>query len=112
MWYLSATMAFAVIETGGKQYRIKEGDSVTIEKLTGVSEVGEKVVFDKVLLLDDEKTTKVGTPYLDGVNVEAELTQVGKGKKILVRTFKRKTGYMRRLGHRQPQMKAKVAKMI
>ncbi len=101
-------MAFAVIETGGKQYRVSEGDSVTIEKLVGVSEAGEKVVFDKVLLLDDGKTTKVGTPYLDGVTVEAELSAVGKGKKILVRKFKRKTGYMRRLGHRQPQMKVKI----
>lgn len=101
-------MAFAVIETGGKQYRVKEGDSVVIEKLAGVSEVGEKVVFDKVLLMDDGTSTKVGTPYLDGVKVEAELTQVGKGKKILVRTFKRKTGSMRRYGHRQPQAKVTI----
>ncbi len=65
-------MKFAVIETGGKQYKVSEGDSLTIEKLPGEHKEGEKITFDKVLLVDDGKTTKVGTPYLEGVKVEAK----------------------------------------
>ncbi len=102
-------MAFAIIETGGKQYRVAEGQEITIEKLAGVASVGEKVVFDKVLLWDDGKELRVGDPYLAGVTVEAELTEAGKGKKLYIRKFKAKSNRSRKIGHRQPYHKVKVA---
>lgn len=100
---------FAVIETGGKQYKLAEGDTATIEKLAGEHKVGDKLVFDKVLLIDDGTSTKVGTPYIEGAKIEAELTAIGKSKKILVTKFRSKSRYSRRLGHRQPFMKAKIS---
>jgi large subunit ribosomal protein L21 len=65
-------MAFAVIHTGGKQYRVEEGSAVSIEKMKGDFKVGDKVTFDKVLLTDDGATTTIGTPYLDGKKVTGE----------------------------------------
>jgi large subunit ribosomal protein L21 len=102
-------MTFAIVETGGKQLKVTEGGVFSVEKLAGDHKAGDSIVFDKVLVLDDGTSTKVGTPYLEGVTVEAEFVEEGKGKKILVRKFKRKTRYMRRLGHRQPFTKVKVA---
>ncbi len=102
-------MTFAIVETGGKQVKVSEGAVLSVEKLAGEHKEGDKITFDKVLLIDDGKTTKVGTPYLDGVSIEAEFVSEGKGKKILVRKFKRKTRYSRRLGHRQPYTKVKIA---
>lgn len=101
-------MAFAIIETGGKQYRVAEGEVLSIEKLS-VKE-GEKVVFDKVLLIDTGTTTKVGTPYLEGATVEATLTAQGRGKKLLVQKFKSKSRYTRRVGHRQAFSKVTIEK--
>lgn len=101
-------MTFAIVETGGKQVKVSEGAILSVEKLAGDFTEGDKIVFDKVLLLDDGTTTKVGTPYLEGVTVEAEFVSEGKAKKILVRKFKRKTRYSRRLGHRQPFSKVKI----
>lgn len=95
-------MKFAVIETGGKQYKVSEGDSLTIEKLSGEHKEGEKITFDKVLLVDDGKTTQVGTPYLEGVTVEAVFTEEGKGKKVVVIRYKSKSRYFKKKGHRQP----------
>lgn len=103
-------MAIAVIETGGKQYTVSEGDLFSVEKLPGVK-VGETVTFDKVLLLDDGKTTKFGTPFLKGVSITATLESEGKGKKIRVAKFKAKTRYSRVLGHRQPYSKVKIEKV-
>ena len=102
-------MTFAIIETGGKQYKIAEGDALTIEKLPGDLKEGEKVVFDKVLLLDDGKSTTVGTPYIDGAKVEATFEETGRGKKISVIRYKAKSRYFKRKGHRQPFSKVKIA---
>lgn len=98
----------AVIETGGKQYLIKTGDTIKIEKL--LAKEGEKVVFDKVLLTakDDGSGAKIGKPYLD-MTVEAVVEMQGRAKKIRVEKFKRKIRYHKVYGHRQPFTKIKIA---
>jgi len=99
---------FAVIETGGKQYLIKTGDTLKIEKLD--VEEGKDVVFDKVLLLAKEDGTdvKIGTPYLEGVSIAATVEQQGRARKMRVVKFKRKVRYKRVIGHRQHFSKVKV----
>jgi large subunit ribosomal protein L21 len=99
---------FAVIKTGGKQYKVAEGDIVTIEKLGGDLSVGGKVVFDEIVLTDDGKSTNVGTPFVQGVKVEGELVEEGKGKKTLVVQYKAKSRHFVRKGHRQPFNKVKI----
>ena len=101
--------SFAIIESGGKQYKVSEGDTVTLEKLAGEHKEGDKITFDKVLLIDDGTDTQVGTTYIDGATIDATFEQDGKGKKIHVRKFKAKSRYTRRYGHRQPFTKAKIA---
>ena len=90
---------YAVIETGGKQYRVQEGDVITIEKIK--AEVGETVAFDKVLVLNDGKETKVGTPYLDAA-VTGSVVEHGKGQKVIIFKYKAKKDYRKKQGHRQP----------
>lgn len=100
---------FAVIETGGKQYLIKTGESLKVEKLD--AEAGKGYVFDKVLLTADDKGTdvQIGTPYLKGVSIAADIEVQGRGKKMRVVKFKRKVRYKRVIGHRQHFTKVKVA---
>ncbi|OHA20249.1 MAG: 50S ribosomal protein L21 [Candidatus Taylorbacteria bacterium RIFCSPHIGHO2_01_FULL_51_15] len=102
---------FVVIETGGKQYKVAEGDSLKIEKLSGDFKQGDTVTFDKVLLQDDGTTTTVGFPYIAGAKVQAEITEAGRGKKIEVIKYKAKSRYFKLRGHRQPYMKVKIAKV-
>jgi len=90
---------FAVIETGGKQYVVSEGDLVKVEKLDVAQ--GEKVVFDKVLLVDDGSTTSIGTPYISGAKVTGLVEKVGRDKKVDVVKYKSKSRYHKRYGHRQ-----------
>jgi len=107
-------MSFAIIKTGGKQYKISEGDSVTIEKLSTSKKTlkeGDKIVFDEVLLFDDGNETLVGEPTLSGITVEAKLEEEGKGKKISIIKFKSKSRYKRKMGHRQPYAKVSISKM-
>lgn len=99
---------FSVIETGGKQYKVKEGDSIKIEKLSGNLKKGDVVTFDKVLLQDDGKNTVLGTPYIAGAKVPAEITDIGRGRKIEVVKYKAKSRYFKLRGHRQPYMKVTV----
>ena len=75
-------MSFAIIQTGGKQYKVAEGDVISIEKLPEADKKGGKVVFDKVLLLDDGTKTEVGTPYISGAKIEASVEEEGRGKKV------------------------------
>ena len=96
---------YAVIETGGKQYKVSEDQVVFIEKLE--AEVGDTVTFDVVAVGTDDGI-KVGTPYVDGAKVSAEVLKNGKGKKIRVATYKPKKGEKRTLGHRQPYTKAQI----
>ncbi len=96
---------YAVIETGGKQYRVSEGDVLFIEKLA--VEANDEVVFDKVVALGGEET-KIGAPYVDGATVKATVVKNGKGKKITVFTYKPKKGSARKKGHRQPYTQVKI----
>lgn len=99
---------FAVIATGGKQYIVAEGQELKVEKLTDVEKVGDQVTFDKVLLTDDGKETVVGTPYIDGAKVTAELKENGKNKKVVVIKYKAKSRYFKKRGHRQPYSKVAI----
>lgn len=101
-------MKLAIIETGGKQYRVAPDDMLKIEKLAGKYKKGDVVAFDKVLLLDDGADVKIGTPYLDGVKIEGTFEEEGKGKKISVIKFKSKIRYHKKYGHRQPYTKIKI----
>ena len=96
---------YAIIETGGKQYKVEQGDVVFVEKL-GVEE-GETVTFDKVLVVGGDDV-KVGTPYDDGASVEASVVKNGKDKKIIVYKYKSKKGYHKKQGHRQPYTKVEI----
>lgn len=96
---------YAVIETGGKQYRVEVNDTLYVEKLE-VNE-GDIVTFDKVLVLGGD-TLKVGTPYVEGAKVTAKVEKNGKGKKINVFTYRSKKGSKRALGHRQPYTKVVI----
>ena len=99
----------AIIVTGGKQYKVAEGDTLYIEKLP--NEAGDKVVFDQVLaILDGDKAT-FGTPVVEGAKVEAEVVKNGKGKKIIVFKYKPKKNYRRKQGHRQPYTKVTIGKI-
>ena len=99
---------YAIIATGGKQYKVAEGDIITIEKL-GV-EAGETVTFDQVLAVSDAEL-KVGNPTVAGATVEASVVANGRGKKVIVYKYKRKTGYHKKNGHRQAFTKVKIEKI-
>jgi large subunit ribosomal protein L21 len=90
---------YAVIKTGGKQYRVASGDEVKFERLQG--EVGDSVTFDQVLLTSDGENVRVGRPYLDNSKVIGRITRQGKNRKISVFKYKKRKGYRRKLGHRQ-----------
>ena len=99
---------FAIIQTGGKQYLVKEGEVVTIEKLPEVKS-GQDISFDKVLLTYDGATTSVGTPFISGATVQAKIIEEGRAKKIEVVKYKAKSRYFKLRGHRQPFMKVQIA---
>ncbi len=96
---------YAVIETGGKQYRVQEGDVITVEKLN--VEAGQVVTFDKVLVLGEGKDVKVGTPYLDAA-VTGTVVENGKGQKVIIFKYKAKKDYRKKQGHRQPYTMVKI----
>lgn len=100
-------MTFAVIKTGGKQYKVTTGDSLNIEKIEGKAK-GDKITFSDVLLVDDGTTTKVGAPTVSGVEVEGEIVDVGRNAKIIVIHYKQKSRYYKKAGHRQPHLKVKI----
>ena len=91
---------YAIIETGGKQYKVQNGDQIRVEKLN--AEAGSTVVFDKVLAAGEGSDIKVGTPYLDGLTVEGEVIENGKGDKVIIFKYKSKKDYRKKQGHRQP----------
>lgn len=93
-------MTYAIVETGGKQYRVKAGDTVRIEKLNAGE--GETVVFDKVLAVGNDGQMTVGAPYLAGAKVTAKVAAQGKAPKIIIFKYHNKTNYRRKTGHRQP----------
>ena len=99
----------AIIETGGKQYKVTEGDTLFIEKLPG--EANDTVKFDKVLAVLDGETTKFGAPVVEGAKVDASVVKNGRGKKVIVFKYKPKKGYRRKQGHRQPYTKVTIGKI-
>ncbi|WP_416197705.1 MAG: 50S ribosomal protein L21 [Sporanaerobacter sp.] len=101
---------YAVIETGGKQYRVQEGDTIFVEKLN-VNE-GEKINFDKVLFISKEDNAEVGKPYVEGAKVEATVLEQGKARKVVVFKYKSKKDYRKRQGHRQPYTKVKIENIL
>ncbi len=100
---------YAVIETGGKQYKVEKGNVVTIEKLDAAK--GGMVVFNKVLAVSTEKGLEVGMPYVKEASVEAKVLDQGKAKKIVVFKYKPKKNYKRKQGHRQPYTKVLIEKI-
>lgn len=101
LYYIANMKEFAVIETGGKQYRVSQEDTVKIERLPGEYKAGDKITFDKVLLIDDGKDTKIGTPYIEKAKVHGSFVEERKAKKINVIKYKAKSRYNKRRGHRQ-----------
>ena len=104
-------MTIAIIKTGGKQYKVTEGQLLKIEKIEG--EAGTTAIFDEVLLVADEAGTKVevGAPFLTETKVEAKIIEHGRAKKILVMKYKPKTRYRRKNGHRQEFTKVEITKI-
>lgn len=102
-------MSYAVIRTGGKQYRVQEGDRITVEKL--VVEIGSKVTLDQVLMLKKDDQVITGNPQVENANVEAEVIDQGKAKKIMVFKKKRRKGYSKKQGHRQQETTLKILKI-
>ena len=100
---------FAVIETGGKQYKVNEGDVIFVEKLD-VAE-GDKITFDKVLAVADDNGIRTGKPVVEGATVTASVVKNGKAKKIYVMTYKSKKNEKRKMGHRQPYTKVQIEKI-
>jgi len=103
-------LTHAIIETGGKQYRVAEGDEIFIEKMDVQS--ADKLTFDKVLaIFDTDKAARIGAPYLKGATVSANVVKTGKAKKIVVYKMRPKKGYRRKQGHRQPYTKVQIEKI-
>ena len=99
---------YAIIQTGGKQYKVSEGDILTVEKLD--VEEGSKVTFDQVLAVNGTELT-IGDPTVEGATVEATAVKNGRGKKVIVYKYKRKTGYHKKNGHRQSFTQVKIEKI-
>ena len=98
---------YAIIKTGGKQYKVAEGDILNVEKLD--AEKGAEVVFDEVLAIVNDGEITVGKPFIDGAKVTATVEEQGKGEKILVFKYRAKVNYRKRMGHRQPYTAVKIS---
>ena len=99
---------YAIIATGGKQYKVSEGDVIKVEKLD--AKVGESFTFDQVLIVNNGEV-KVGDPTVAGASVEASVVSEGRGKKVIVYRYKRKSGYHKKNGHRQAYTQVKIEKI-
>ncbi len=97
---------YAIIETGGKQYKVEAGDTVFIEKLEVEAE--QEITFDKVVAVCTDAGISVGAPYIDDVTVAAKVIKNGKAKKVTVMTYKSKKNEKRKMGHRQPYTKVEI----
>lgn len=99
-------MMYAIVETGGKQFKVSEGDTIYVEKLEG--EVGSSITLDKVHLIQNDGSVRVGTPTVEGAKVVAKILEHGRGKKIIVFKYKAKKNYHKKQGHRQPYTKLTI----
>ncbi|MFH1426170.1 MAG: 50S ribosomal protein L21 [Candidatus Kerfeldbacteria bacterium] len=102
----------AVIKTGGKQYKVSEGDTIRVEKMNDAEE-GKSIAFDDVLFVgkEDGKTATIGTPTVKGAKVTAKVLKQGRARKVDVKKFKAKTRYSRTYGHRQPFTEVQIEKI-
>ncbi len=105
-------MEFAVIKTGGKQYKVAAGDVLKIEKIIGAkgdtAKVGDTITFDEVMLVESASLTKVGTPTIPGAKITGTLEQMGRNKTVTVIKYKQKSRYFKKNGHRQHWFKVKI----
>jgi len=99
----------AVIKTGGKQYFVKPGDKIKIEKING--EQGKEIIFDQILLLENDKKLEIGTPLVKGAKVSAKIIKQDKDKKVMILKYKSKTRYKIKKGHRQPFTEVEILKI-
>ncbi len=97
---------YAVVSTGGKQYKVREGETLRVEKLSG--EIGDKVTFDNILMFSEDEEVKVGQPLLEGAAVQGHIVEQGKAKKIIVFKYKRRKRFRRKQGHRQQFTAVKI----
>jgi large subunit ribosomal protein L21 len=97
---------YAILSTGGKQYRVSPGQVVRVEKLDG--QKGDAFVFDRILAVSSDGDIKVGSPYLEGAQVRGTIVRQGKARKVLVFKYRAKTNYRRRIGHRQPFTEVRI----
>ncbi|MEA3422467.1 MAG: 50S ribosomal protein L21 [Bacillota bacterium] len=100
---------YAIIETGGKQYKVQEGDVINIEKLEIAD--GETVGFDKVLMVSNDEGLQVGKPYIENAVVDATVLNQGKAKKVIIFKYKAKKDYRKKQGHRQPFTRVEIKKI-
>jgi len=100
---------YAVVEMGGQQFKVKEGDAVKVEKIEG--DEGQSVSFDKILLIMSESGNKIGTPYVEGASVEGQILAQARHRKVLVFKYKRRKGYQKLQGHRQRFTKIRITKI-
>ena len=100
---------YAIIKTGGKQYKVAEGDSIFVEKLG--AQADETVTFSEVIAVGEGNDLKVGAPFVDGASVSAKVVKEGKAKKVIVFKYKPKKGYAKKQGHRQPYTKVVIEKI-
>jgi large subunit ribosomal protein L21 len=101
---------YAIISTGGKQYKVSVGDEIFIEKLEG--EAGDSIKFDVVLAICDDNGIQTGAPTVEGVSVDGEIVKQGKQKKLIIFKYKAKKGYRRKKGHRQPYTRVRINKIV
>ena len=101
---------YAVIQTGGKQYRVQPGDTLLIEKVSG--NAGDSIDFDKVLMISTDESVAVGRPLVEGAKVSGEIVEHTRGKKLVVYKFKRRKDYRRRNGHRQDYTAVKISEVV
>lgn len=101
---------YAVIETGGQQFKVQEGETLKVEKLDG--NVGSPVEIDKVLFVRSDNEIKIGSPYVEGAKVIGEIVAQERGRKIVVFKFKRRKGYRKKQGHRQYYTRVKISKIM
>jgi len=102
-------MKFAIIKTGGKQYKVAEGQKLKVEKI--IQNQGDNFDFDQVLLITEDNSTKIGTPFISGAKVSSKILKHGKGEKKLVFRYKSKTRYKKTKGHRQPFTEVEITKI-
>jgi large subunit ribosomal protein L21 len=101
---------YAVIQSGGKQYRVEPGDTLVVEKLTG--EMGDPVEFNEILMLSRDGSVALGHPFVEGARVTGEIVEQGRGEKLIVYKFKRRKNYRRKNGHRQDYTAVKISEVV